>query len=314
MERIGVQSVVLGIPVPGDDYDRAIEWYVDVLGCELVWKMGIAQVRLPSGQKLLIFSPEDDSESIWFVGNEKDHPGFSVQFVTPDIRKLREKLIDSGARAGEVLKGGGGGLDMKFQDPFGNRYWAIENPKPGSVPAALRDREDRKSLFKEEMVGSERIRLRLTEQTDLDFVLEVESAEENRAYIGQWTTEQHSDAVGSPDLAHLIVTDRHTGERIGYVMLNGLNKHSQSIELKRLVIVSKGEGYGTDVLEVVKKLAFAHWNVRRLWLDVRTENVRAERLYASLGFRQEGILRDCEFVDGRFVSLQIMSMLRDEYV
>jgi RimJ/RimL family protein N-acetyltransferase len=304
---------VLGIPVPEQDYDRAIDWYVDVLGCELVWKSGIAQVRLPSGQKLLIFSPDEDSESIWFAGDYKNHPHYSVQFVTADIRKLRERLIDSGVQPGEVLKGGGGGRDMMFHDPFGNRYWAIEDPKPGAFPAALRDKTDRKALFAEEVVGTERIRLRLTEQEDLEFVLKVESDTANRAYIGQWSKEEHTDAIQNPGFAHLVIVDRQTEERIGYAILNGMQQQSQSIELKRLVIVTKGRGYGREALHVMKKIAFVDWNAQRLWLDVRTENAGAERLYTSVGFQSEGILRDCDIADGRFVSMRIMSMLKDEY-
>lgn len=314
MERIGIQSLVLGIPVPEQDYDRAIDWYVDVLGCELVWKSGIAQVRLPSGQKLLIFTPDDDSESIWFAGDYKAHPHYSVQFVTADIRKLRDRLIESGVRTGEALRGGGGGWDMMFHDPFGNRYWAIEDPKPGAYPDALRDKTGRKSLFVEEIIGTERIRLRLTEQADLEFVLKAENDAENRTYIGQWSKEQHTAAIQSPGFAHLVIVDRRTEERIGYAILNGLQPQSHSIELKRLVIVSKGKGYGREALHATKKIAFDEWNAQRLWLDVRTENVDAERLYASVGFQSEGVLRDCDFADGRFVSMRIMSILKSEYL
>ncbi|WP_199615122.1 VOC family protein [Paenibacillus alkalitolerans] len=60
MEYIKAREVVLGIPV--EDYEGSIQWYVNVLGCELIFKMGIAQLRLPSGQKVLLYKPENDDQ------------------------------------------------------------------------------------------------------------------------------------------------------------------------------------------------------------------------------------------------------------
>jgi len=49
--------------------------------------------------------------------------------VTTDIRRLQDELSASGVRVGEIIRGGGGGFDMMFFDPNGNRFWAIEDPK-----------------------------------------------------------------------------------------------------------------------------------------------------------------------------------------
>ncbi len=127
MERIGVNEIAVGIPV--ENYDEAINWYIDVLGCELVFKMGIAQLKLPSGQKILLYEPDEEESSIWYAGDYKTHPHFCIQFVTFDIFKLRDRLIESGARVGEVMRGGGSGWDMMFYDLSGNRFWAITDSR-----------------------------------------------------------------------------------------------------------------------------------------------------------------------------------------
>jgi hypothetical protein len=100
------------------------------LGCKLNWKTGIAQLELPSGQKIGIFKPEDDEKSIWFVGDYKSNPHFVIQFMTTNIRRLREDLIASGVQVGEIERGGGGDDMMMFFDPNGNRFWAIEDLNP----------------------------------------------------------------------------------------------------------------------------------------------------------------------------------------
>jgi diamine N-acetyltransferase len=43
-------------------------------------------------------------------------------------------------------------------------------------------------------------------------------------------------------------------------------------------------------------------------------NERARRAYESLGFVREGTLRECLKIEGRYVSLHVMSILRDEAV
>lgn len=128
MDYIKASEVHLGIPV--EDYEGSIDWYIKVLGCKLNWKMGIAQLELPSGQKIGIFKPEADENSIWFVGDYKSHPHFSIQFFTTDIRRLREELIASGVQVREIERGGGGDDMMMFFDPNGNRFWAIEDLNP----------------------------------------------------------------------------------------------------------------------------------------------------------------------------------------
>lgn len=313
MEPLGAQSLVLGIPVPDSEFDSAVQWYVEVLGCEPVWKKGIAQLRLPSGQLLLLFSPEDDSDSIWYAGNYMEHPHYSVQFVVNNAAKLRERLIGYGAPVGEIRRGGGGGWDLMFHDPYGNRFWAIEDAKPEALSGTSFEPGHPKAAFAGECAVSERIVFRLTEESDLPFVQRAEASEHNALFVGQWTERQHRDAIRSGDYAHLLLADRATGEAIGYAILHGLEPQPSSVLLQRLVVEPKGKGYGREALRTLKHIVFNEWKAHRLWLDVRTNNPRAERLYQSEGFRAEGLLRDIDRVRDRYVSLTVMSILEDEY-
>jgi catechol 2,3-dioxygenase-like lactoylglutathione lyase family enzyme len=75
-----VKDIVLGIPVTKsgnfEEYEKAIDWYVKVLGFELIWKMGIASLKLANGQEILLFGEEEDENSIWYTGNVKLNPLF----------------------------------------------------------------------------------------------------------------------------------------------------------------------------------------------------------------------------------------------
>jgi diamine N-acetyltransferase len=161
------------------------------------------------------------------------------------------------------------------------------------------------------LASSDRIRLRVSRPSDLDFVLEAENHPDNRDFITQWTREQHRKAMESADSAHVII--EADLQPSGYMLMSGLNHPARSIELLRLVVTEKGKGFGRDVLKLAKRCAFTRWNAHRLWLDVRSNNPRARQLYESEGLQVEGTLRDCILVNGEYVSVTILSMLEEEY-
>ena len=158
-----------------------------------------------------------------------------------------------------------------------------------------------------------RIRLRPTMQSDIDFVLSLEQDEENLPFITPWERTQHEAAIRFPDFRHFIVEAGPDLDAAGFVILIGCRSRHQSLELKRMVMQSKGQGMGRAALRVVKKVAFDDLGAHRLWLDVKKRNVRAQALYESEGFVQEGVLRESVRVPGGFESMIVMSMLESEF-
>ncbi len=132
------------------------------------------------------------------------------------------------------------------------------------------------------------VRLRRTTPGALDWVLAAEGHPDNRPYVTQWTRRQHEEAMDHPDRSHLIVETVEDGRAVGYVILAGLEAPRQGVELRRIVVTEKGRGHGRDALRLVKRLALVDLRTRRLWLDVRTNNPRAKRLYEDEGFAVEG--------------------------
>jgi len=132
-----------------------------------------------------------------------------------------------------------------------------------------------------------RVRLRKTTADDVDFVLAAEGDEENLPFIGQWTREQHLTALRDPDTAHLIVARTEDGRRVGHLILTGLSDRDQGIRLRRICVTERGEGYGREALRLAIRLAFEELRTPRLWLVVRSHNLRAQRLYQSEGFVTE---------------------------
>ena len=160
------------------------------------------------------------------------------------------------------------------------------------------------------------LRLRPTMLSDLDWVVSVERDPANLPFITPWERPQHEGAIRFPDSRHFIVeTDEQA--RAGYVILQGCRNPNRSVELKRLVLQPKGQGVGRACVRLLKQLAFQQLHAHRFWLDVKGLNTRAQALYLSEGFVEEGRLRESvrvslEGADG-YDSLIVMSMLDREY-
>ena len=81
---------------------------------------------------------------------------------------------------------------------------------------------------------AERVRLRPTLLSDLDFVIQVETDSHNLPFISPWERTQHEGAVRFPDFRHFIVESGPDYERTGFVILQGCRNPNRSVELKRI--------------------------------------------------------------------------------
>jgi RimJ/RimL family protein N-acetyltransferase len=168
---------------------------------------------------------------------------------------------------------------------------------------------------------SAHLRMRPTMLSDLDFVVSVERDGQNLPFVTPWERTQHEGAIRFPDSRHFIVEAGRDWDRAGFVILQGCRNPMQSIELKRMVLQTPahGRGLGRACVRMLKRMAFLDLHAHRFWLDVKSLNARALRLYAGEGFVEEGRLRESVRLDSgagdvpRWDSLVVMSMLEHEY-
>jgi RimJ/RimL family protein N-acetyltransferase len=73
---------------------------------------------------------------------------------------------------------------------------------------------------------------------------------------------------------------------------------------------NRGKGYGKEATALALSFCWNHLNLNRVQLIVFGHNARAARVYAAAGFEREGLLRRAAFVDGAWVDLVIMAVLR----
>jgi diamine N-acetyltransferase len=151
--------------------------------------------------------------------------------------------------------------------------------------------------------------------SDLDFVISVEQDAANLPFITPWDRTQHEGAIRFPDFRHFIVEAGVGYPSVGFVILQGCRNMHRSIELKRMVLQPgmQGWGIGRACIGLLAQMAFRDLGAHRFWLDVKGRNLRAQALYRSEGFIEEGRLRESVRTGDGYDSLIVMAMLEHEH-
>lgn len=158
-----------------------------------------------------------------------------------------------------------------------------------------------------------RIRLRLAREGDLPYIMETEYKPENAKYVIPYPEAQHRQTLDAGHAVHLIVETADGSERLGFLMIAGLDNSSKEIEFTRIILDRKGAGYGRETLRLLKAWAFEDLGFHRAWLDCKDHNTRALHLYESEGFVREGLIRETILTDGVYESLVILGILDREH-
>ena len=97
------------------------------------------------------------------------------------------------------------------------------------------------------LIENDSIQIAYTRKQDIPFVVKIEREQENAMYVGQWSFNQHEEALNDADILHLLIKNSDE-QNVGFAIIKGMTNQNDSIELMRIVIASKGSGYGKSAL------------------------------------------------------------------
>ena len=66
-------------------------------------------------------------------------------------------------------------------------------------------------------------------------------------------------------------------------------------------------------MQTMLRHGFETLNLHRIWLQVYVTNPRGIRAYEKAGFRHEGVFREGHYYGGRYLDVNLMSILRQEW-
>ena len=153
--------------------------------------------------------------------------------------------------------------------------------------------------------------LRPASATDLAYILGLEQKFRDLRLLGGDDLAAHLSQLADFNCVYWIV-EQDAGPA-GFVILRNVHSADGNIELKRIAIEEPGRGLGQKVLRAVVDRVFREFHAHRLWLDTYSDNVRAQHVYRSVGFTEEGVMRECKKWGDEYRSLVLMSILESEY-
>jgi diamine N-acetyltransferase len=107
------------------------------------------------------------------------------------------------------------------------------------------------------------------------------------------------------------------GRFVGFINLHpwSVNRRSGATSFGMAILDPEyvGKGYGREALGLFLDWCFRIQNFRRIWLITWADNERAVRCYRACGFVEEARQRQAEYVNGAYVDVLTMGLLRTEW-
>ena len=169
------------------------------------------------------------------------------------------------------------------------------------------------------LVGA-KVRLRAVRDDDLPFCLRVANDPDLRGWLRferPMTESQERSWIAHLDDARQrvwIIEALPEGRPVGLVSLDDWAHVARHAELGVALLepAERGHGLGEEAIRLALRHGFEEMNLQRVHLNVHEDNP-ARRLYARLGFREEGRQRRHVFKRGAFRDLLAMGLLREEW-
>lgn len=132
-------------------------------------------------------------------------------------------------------------------------------------------------------------------------------------YEKKWV---HDAIFSAGNSIKLAVCLNETEEHIGNVYLDSIDSFNQSAMFS-LMIGNKdywSKGFGTEMTILVLRYAFFDLNLNRVYSYQLSSNSASIRVHKKCGFKDEGVLRQAVFKNGKFCDLNLMSILKYEFI
>ena len=173
------------------------------------------------------------------------------------------------------------------------------------------------------MTRLDQVVLRRPEPKDTDALYEQKNDPEVAALLGGFSTGYAHEDIRQWIEAHrtridevLWVIAADDDDRcLGHVGLYRIDHRIRAAEFAIMLGDRSvwGRGIGRRCTGFAIQYGFLELNLNRISLQVLATNERALHLYTSLGFREEGRLREAQFKGGDYIDVIQMSLLRAEY-
>jgi UDP-4-amino-4,6-dideoxy-N-acetyl-beta-L-altrosamine N-acetyltransferase len=172
------------------------------------------------------------------------------------------------------------------------------------------------------MIKGDLVELHKPKISDMNLLLEWRNDPKHRKYYREHREHNLDDQINwfnnilSKDDTwhHFVVKPIGEDKVIGVVFLNHIHPVYRTGEFGITLGNPnyRGKGFGKDALLTILKYGFNELNLNRIWCEVYSNN-ESVNLYRKVGFKDEGVLRDHVFKNGKYLDSLMLGMLKSEF-
>jgi len=152
--------------------------------------------------------------------------------------------------------------------------------------------------------------------------------DQNRKHLGKWfpwvdamqSVGDFEAYIDRCEQQHKAGTDysyviKNEGRVVGRIGIHYINQYNQFGAIGYWIGESfSGKGIVTKACQSLIRFCFEEAGLNRIEIKCATGNRRSAAVAERLGFRQEGIMREAEWVNGEFLDLNLYSLLKSEWL
>ncbi len=175
------------------------------------------------------------------------------------------------------------------------------------------------------MIKGERIYLRLFEPMDYMETIKYRNDEEITKLLGgntycvsteiekRWVEQK---SISNIDELYFAICLKSDNSMIGYCSIINIDLRNLKADIGGWMIGEKklwNQGYSKEAVELLLKYAFDEYPLHKCYSFCLEEHEISNKTHISLGFKLEGQLRDHVFKGSKFLTLNVYSILRNEF-
>ncbi len=175
------------------------------------------------------------------------------------------------------------------------------------------------------MISGKKVGLRAVERQDLGLLRDWRNIPEFRRYfrevrelnLANQDAWYEKSCVNNPNDFMFVVQDMETGEAIGAAGLLYINWIIRSADFS-FYIGRDGDyvdtrGYSSEAAGLLINYGFNNLNLNKIWMELyEFDKIKQSFFIDKFGFKQDGVLRENCFEDGKYWDSMIISLLRSD--
>jgi RimJ/RimL family protein N-acetyltransferase len=171
------------------------------------------------------------------------------------------------------------------------------------------------------MIKGKRVFLRAVEERDLPLLMRWRNAPENRRFffspflISQGGQRKWYENLLADPTRIVVMVETLEGQTVGMVGVSKIDWRNQEAEAGQILFDPdfRGQGYAEEAMCLGLDYLFNDLNLHRVYSVHYAFNQGMIAFNRFFGFKDEGVLRQAGFSDGRFQDKVIMGLLREEW-